>query len=311
MPRVHFSRPSCFGVVIAALVLAAVIIGSFLLVRNSPLVAVNEVKIVGLSGYYERDARAAVVAEATQMTTMNFDAARVQEAASEFVDVAGVRVETDFPHGATIHVDVRRPVLVARLNGRTVTLSQSGEVIESPKSIAGLPQIEASSPLVGNRVTGGKALEAATVLGAAPDVLLRKVDTVRWGRLGIVVALEKGPDLYFGDAEDARRKWRDAAAVLASTQARGAAYLDLRIVGRPAVGGLGGAPKAEATEISSMHGATTTAAPTAAAAPTQVPATQPQAPVVTQPQQAPATQAPAAPAPAPAPVQTGGAGAGN
>ena len=59
MPRVHFSRPSCFGVVIAALVLAAVIIGSFLLVRNSPLVAVNEVKIVGLSGYYERDARAA------------------------------------------------------------------------------------------------------------------------------------------------------------------------------------------------------------------------------------------------------------
>ena len=250
MPRVHFSRPSCFGVVIAALVLAAVIIGSFLLVRNSPLVAVNEVKIVGLSGYYERDARAAVVAEATQMTTMNFDAARVQEAASEFVDVAGVRVETDFPHGATIHVDVRRPVLVARLNGRTVTLSQSGEVIESPKSIAGLPQIEASSPLVGNRVTGGKALEAATVLGAAPDVLLRKVDTVRWGRLGIVVALEKGPDLYFGNAEPARRKWRDTAPGLASTQARGAAYPDLRIARRPAVGGPGGPPMPDATEIS-------------------------------------------------------------
>ena len=36
-----------------------------------------------------------------------------------------------------------------------------------------------------NRVTDGKALAPRTVLGAAPDVLLRKVDKVRWGKFGI------------------------------------------------------------------------------------------------------------------------------
>lgn len=254
--RMH--RPSWIHMLLAAVVLAAALAGSYLLVRNSSLVAVQSVRVVGLSGYYDKDARSAVVAEAMQMTTMNFDPARVEEAAAQFVDVAGVRVETDFPHAATIHVDVRRPVLVARLNGRTVTLSQHGEVIAAPKSIAGLPQIEAVGSIKGNRVTGGKALEASTLLGAAPDVLLRKVDSVRWGRFGIVVSLDKGIDLYFGDAGDARKKWRDAAAVLASSAAAGAAYVDLRIAGRPAVGGLGGAPVAQSTAVTPEAGTTAT-----------------------------------------------------
>jgi hypothetical protein len=156
-------------------------------------------------------------------------------------------------------------VLVARLNGRTVTLSQTGEVIAAPQSIAGLPHIEASGSIDGNRVTGGKALEAATLLGAAPDVLLRKVDKVRWGRFGMVVSLEKGPDLYFGDGTAARKKWRDVAAVLASPKSQGAAYLDLRIPGRPAVGGLGGAPVAQTSAVApdaGDAGAATTAAET-------------------------------------------------
>lgn len=282
VPRLNFRirRPSRMGLLLAALVLALVLAGSWLLVRNSSLVGVQNVRVVGLSGYYDREARGAVVAEAMQMTTLNFDPARIEEAAAQFVDVADVRVETDFPNGATIHVDVRRPVLVARINGRTVTLSRNGEVITAPQSIAGLPQIEAVGSIKGNRVTGGKALEASRLLGAAPDVLLRKVDKVRWGRFGIVVTLDKGTDLYFGDPTDVRKKWRDAAAVLASPEARGAAYVDLRIPGRPSVGGLGGAPVAQSTAVT--PDATSTATEVTPAE-TQAPAAETTAPAETTP----------------------------
>jgi cell division septal protein FtsQ len=252
-------RPSRLNLVLAVIVLIAVVAGSWLLVRNSSLVKVQEVKVVGLSGYYDKQARSAVVAEAMQMTTMNFDDARIAEAASGFVDVAGVKVKTDFPHGATIFVDVRRPVLVARLNGRVVTLSQTGEVLTNAHATAGLPKIEATGAIVNNRVAGGKALSAARLLGAAPDVLMRKVHSIRWGKLGIVVALDRGPDLYFGSSAAAAAKWRDAAAVLASPESKGAAYVDLRVPGRPAIGGLGAAPTT--TPIVSALDTTDTASP--------------------------------------------------
>ncbi len=269
-----FKRPSGLGLLAALLVLAAVIAGSFLLVRNSSLVAVEKVKIVGLAGYYDKDARAAVTAEAMDMTTWNFDASRIEEAASQFVDVAGVEVDTDFPHAATIRIEVRRPVLIARIGGRTVTLSQTGEVINPTHAVAGLPKIDAPGVIHGDRVTSGKAFQAVTVLGAAPDVLLRKVEAVRWGKMGIVVKVKNGPELYFGDSSDARLKWRDAASVLASENSRGASYLDLRVPGRPAVGGIGGAALTQPTAATSdvavePSTGTTTEAPAA----TQTPAT--------------------------------------
>jgi cell division protein FtsQ len=289
---------------LSIVVLAAVIAGGYMLVRNSSLVQVREVKIVGLSGYYDKEARSAVVNEATQMTTMNFDPTRIEEAAGGFVDVAGVKVETDFPHSATIYVDVRRPVLIARLNGRTVTLSQKGEVITAASSIAGLPHIEASGDVVNGRVTGGKALAAATLLGAAPDVLMRKVDGIKWGKFGIVVSMEKGPDLYFGTSADAKLKWRDAATVLASDAATGASYLDLRVPGRPAIGGLGAAPSTvtgqpvveeESTDETAIDPTAADATSTETPAETQTPAAQTapeqQGPATTPTQQAPSQAA--------------------
>lgn len=306
MPRIslrpntaRLRAPSRWTLLVSFLLLAAIVAGGFMLMRNSSLVEVREVKVVGLSGHYDKDARSAVVAEAMQMTTVNFNAERVQEAAAGFVDVAGVTVETDFPHGATIYLDVRRPVLVARLNGRTVTLSQEGEVITAATSVAGLPKIETSGSVVNNRVTGGKALAAAKLLGAAPDVLMRKVDAIKWGKFGIVVSMAKGPDLYFGTSEDATLKWRDAATVLASDAATGASYLDLRVPGRPAVGGLGAAPSTitgqpiveQATEAAEAvvpsADATATEAPVQSPAPATQTAPQEQAPATTPTQQTP------------------------
>jgi cell division protein FtsQ len=54
----------------------------------------------------------------------------------------------------------------------------------------------------------------------------------------VVITLKNGPELVFGSAADARAKWIAAARVLAESSAAGATYLDLRIPGRVAAGGL-------------------------------------------------------------------------
>lgn len=240
LPKLH--KPSRLQVLIAAIVLLVVCVGSFLLVRNSSLVAVEEVDVVGLEGYYDRAARKAVMAEAMQMTTMNFDEARIREVAEAFVNVEGVRISTDLPHYVRIDLEVVRPVVAGKVNGRTVALSKDGEILAGATGLSVLPTIDVTGVIRGNRVTDGKALGATTVLGAAPDVLLRKVSEVRWGRNGLTLELEKGVLLYFGNAKNAGTKWRDATAVLASPGTAGLSYIDLRAPGRPAVGGLGAAP---------------------------------------------------------------------
>lgn len=306
LPRLH--KPSRLQVLIAAIVLLVVCASTWLLVRNSSLVAVEEVDIVGLEGFYDRAAREAVTAEAMQMTTMNFDAARIREAAEAFVSIEGVRIVTDLPHSVRIHLDVVRPVVAGKVNGRTVALSKDGEILAGAAGLSMLPSIDVTGVIRGNRVTDGKALGAATVLGAAPDVLLRKVAEVRWGRNGLTLELEKGVLLYFGNSKNARTKWRDATSVLAAPGTAGLSYIDLRAPGRPAVGGLGAAPvtivpgAAEALPdaTASDPGADATATPGATsqtgvqaptAAPTETPA---QAPVQ---QTAPAPVGGASPSP--------------
>lgn len=282
--------------------LAAILATAWLLVRDSSLVAVEEVKIVGLDGYHDKAARKAVTAEATQMTTMNFDDQRVADAAAAFVNVESVSVETDYPHAVTIRFDVIRPVLLAKVNGRSVALAADGAIVTSARDAATLPKIEVSGSIEGGRVTDGKALDVTSVLGAAPDVLLRKVDDVRWGRQGLVLELDKGVRLIFGTATGSRTKWRDAATVLADGNSKGLSYIDLRAPGRPAVGGLGAAP------VTVTPGAAKEL-PDVAAAEESTPAAE--APTTTG-ESAPQPAAPAQPAPTqqPAPA-VGGASPGG
>ena len=55
---------------------------------------------------------------------------------------------------------------------------------------------------------------------------------------GIVVELENGPEVIFGDADLAAEKWTAAVRVLADSDAAGATYIDVRLPDRPVAGGL-------------------------------------------------------------------------
>jgi cell division septal protein FtsQ len=101
-----------------------------------------------------------------------------------------------------------------------------------------LPQLPLMEAPKGGRLKG-PALQQARVLGAVPDALRPYVESSYYGESGIDVNLTSGIELRFGDASQAARKWRAAAAVLADPSITALDYVDLHAPSHPAVGGSG------------------------------------------------------------------------
>jgi cell division protein FtsQ len=85
---------------------------------------------------------------------------------------------------------------------------------------------------------GGETLRAVRLLAAAPRPLRTRIARVYRGPRGLAATLDNGPKLYFGGAAELEAKWAAASLVLAHPTSRGAAYVDLRVPGRPVAGGL-------------------------------------------------------------------------
>lgn len=263
-----------------ALILALVLGSGYMFwFRHSSLVAVEKVKVSGLS-FAEAEVSAALTGAGKEMTTLDVDVAALERAVRGYPTVASVSVETDFPRGLAIEVTERAPVATIG-GGEGVPVAGDGTVL-SGIDVAGLdlPPIEvARSPASG--ALGGVALAQAEVLGAAPDPLRPAIRSAGVDReYGVFVELAGEVELRFGDSRDARAKWAAAAAILADPKLERLTYIDLRLPGRPAVGG-SPLPVSEAEQ------------PEEAIAPAPV-ETAPPAPVET------AAEAPAPVAPAPA-----------
>jgi len=99
-----------------------------------------------------------------------------------------------------------------------------------------LPQLPLEEPPKGGHLRG-PALEQARVLGAVPDELRPYVASSYYGESGVDVELTTGIELHFGDASQAARKWRAAAAVLADPSVTALDYVDLQAPSRPSWGG--------------------------------------------------------------------------
>lgn len=288
-------------VLAACLVLAA---GFQFWLRDSPLVAVEDVKVTGLTTKDAARVKAALTSAAHTMTTLHVDQAGLEDAIAAYPVVRTLEVQADFPHGLEIHVVEHRPA--ALVGGLPV--AGDGTVLRGLPVEGRLPAIDARGKLDGDRLSDPAALHAAHVAGGAPAPLrgrLERID-VR-AEEGIVVELRDGPELIFGDARRVRAKWIAAVRILADPKAAGASYIDVRLPGRPAAGGL----PAETLAPVAPAGSAELAAPTdtAAPAPGVGPATEELAPP------APATAAPpvsdgtAEPAPAaPEPTDPSGAG---
>jgi cell division protein FtsQ len=220
-----------------------------------------------------------------------------------FPIVASIEVSPDFPHDMTIRVNQRVPAALVVSGGRAVPTAADGTFLADAEG-RDLPRVEIRAAPSGPRLGSGNARAAVAIAGAIPPALAERVATIEHADgKGVVIPLENGPELIFGDGRRARAKWAAAARVLANPDADGAAYIDVRIPERPAAGGLPVETVDPVAPAESAEPVTPGAsAPTGAGA--APPATQQQSTPVT-PQQ-PAAQAPVAP-----PATAGGGAAPN
>jgi cell division protein FtsQ len=172
------------------------------------------------------------------MSTLHVREDALRGAVSPFSSVAHLVIHPDFPHKLTIEVIEHEPVAAIESGGRTVPATGGGRLLEGLDA-GGLPTVTVDAPEATGRVTDRQALAALGVAASAPEALRARTVRLYHGAHGMTLDLRNGPELYFGSADDARAKWLAAARVLAEPSAAGAVYLDLRIPGRVAAGGVG------------------------------------------------------------------------
>jgi cell division protein FtsQ len=221
-----------------AIVAGALAITYFAWFRHSSFVAVENVKVEGVTSA-DRDRVTAALTEAAKgMSTLDVDASKLASAVSGFPTVASVTADASFPHGLTVHVTERDPVLVADDGDREVAVAADGSLLPGVE-VAGahLPVLQVDQ-IPSSGTLGGEALDEARVIAAAPKPLAPLIQGIAATHgYGLVVALHGGIDLRFGSQAKPAQKWAAAAAVLADPKVTTLRYVDVRVPARPAIGG--------------------------------------------------------------------------
>jgi len=231
----RFPRPGIrtLGVVLALLALAA---GGWVWLRNSSLVAVKRVTIVGVSGRDAQQIRAALDSAAHNMTTLDVKMAALRTAVAPYPVVKQLHVSTNFPHAMRIAVSEQVPVAVVSAGGVQVAVSSDGTLLRGGSIPGSLPAIALSASPGGSHVRGA-TLQVVRLLAAAPYQLLPKLGQASaGGPHGLEAQLRNGPKLYFGSDSDLAAKWASVVAVLADSGSAGADYIDVTVASRPAAG---------------------------------------------------------------------------
>ena len=235
---------------IAAAAVVLVVLGAgWLWFRGSSFVRIQRVEVIGLSSSEGPAVRSALELAARQMTTLHVDRSALEDAVSSYPSVAGLRVQTDFPHGISIEVTEREPIAEVDLAGDVVPVGAGGRLMRGVTPGRKLPVLHATRLAPGGRLTDPQALAAVDVLAAAPEPLRRRVSRIWSGPKGLSLDLRAGPELFFGSSARATAKWMAVAAVLADSSSEGAVYLDVRVPERPAAGGLGVRPADESDPL--------------------------------------------------------------
>ncbi len=224
-------------VLIAVALVVLVLVGGWLWLRDSSLVAVRRVRVAGASGPDAAQIRSALRTAARSMTTLDVRIGQLRVAVAPYPVVKRLDVQTQFPHGMTIGVVEQVPVGIVTAGGRRIAVSGDGTLLHDVIPRSALPAIPLRIAPGGTHLSG-YALTEAQLLSAAPYELLPRVSGVADGPAhGLMVQLRDGPSIYFGDGNRLTGKWTAATAVLADPGSAGASYIDVTEPNRPAAGG--------------------------------------------------------------------------
>lgn len=260
-------------ILLAAAIGALVLLGGFMILRDSSLVAVDHVTVTGATGPDAGAVEAALAGAARDMTTLHVRVDALRTAVEPFPVVRDVEAHGDLPHGLRIVVHEYEPVGIIVAGDERVPVAADGTLLRGSAG-RDLPLLTMRSVPAGTRIHDKRAAQAVAVLAGAPVALRAQVASVFRSTRGLAARLADGPVLYFGGPERLRSKWEAAARILADPSSKGATYLDLRLPERAAAGGLEDPTPQPAPPPLATTGAT--AAPAAPPATTQ-PSTTPTA----------------------------------
>ena len=231
----------------AVLVTVGLLAGGWLWGRDSSFLRVDDVYVTGATTSEQGLIRSALERAARDMTTLHVREQALHDAVASYPSVAGLRVDTDFPHGMRVEVLEHRPVAALDVDGNRTPVSGGGIVLNGVDADRALPTIRRTQ-IPAKRIDDDRTRAALAVAAAAPEPLLERSKRLSYGPDGLTIDLKDGPPLVFGTDDHAAAKWAAAARVLAESSAAGATYLDLRVAGRVAAGGLGPVPQEPAPE---------------------------------------------------------------
>ncbi|MBJ7470955.1 MAG: FtsQ-type POTRA domain-containing protein, partial [Solirubrobacteraceae bacterium] len=242
----HVGGPTAGGGVRAKVVLGLVafLALTWVVLMYTPLAHPRDLEVDGATGLSADKIQRAVEDAAQGQSTFRVSEEQLMAAVAGYPEVAAIEIDAHPPFRLDLTVVMRPPVGRVQIGGRTFTVAGDGTVLQRA-SEAAVPKLDPSLgalTLRDGRLTGDGG--ALPVLAAAPESFMDLIRAVRRGSAGIEVELQRGPRLIFGSAEAPADKWAAATAVIADGAATRATYIDVRVPGRPAVGGLGGSKTA-------------------------------------------------------------------
>lgn len=219
----------------AALLLVAAV--GFFVVRDSSMFAVRDVTVRGVSGPDGPKIEASLREAARDMSTLHVDADKLTRTVRTFSTVKSIGVRRDLPHGLTLVVHEKRAVATVERGGQRVPLAADGRLLQGSTPPKNLPALDLKD-ITGPRIADRRGRQLVALVAAAPNALRARASRAEITGKGLTLTMDRGPDLFFGTPENLAQKWRAAARVLADPAAEGASYIDVRVPGRPAAGGL-------------------------------------------------------------------------
>jgi cell division protein FtsQ len=219
---------------------AVLVSGAGLALSASPLLRVDEVRIVGLHSLNPQVVHDAVDAS-DHPSMLTVKVAEIETRLNALPLVHGARVWKQWPDQLVVEISERFPVATAKSEGGWSILDQRGEVLETRQARPELPQFDLTGPIDPNDPGVRDLLQVA--IGSSPR-LRQQIDSLSLRGDGVEIRLRPAVVdndellIRFGHVDDVQAKLRALETMLdPATKAplQGLSVLDLTVADQPAL----------------------------------------------------------------------------
>ena len=222
--------------VLATLVVVVLAAGVYLLARETSVLGIRTVDVIGAPPDVATRVRSAL-RPFLGASLVTLDGGRVERTLTELPVVAYASYDRDFPHTLRVFIHAERPVAVVRRGPLSWLVSARGRVMGKLDSGAqrDLPRIWVKSTVhlaIGGTVSGDTRRAVVAVSPLANSLLARRVGTVRVGPGELTLVLRSGLELRLGDLRNLPLKLAVGARI-AHALGPVSGYVDLAVPGRP------------------------------------------------------------------------------